>query len=355
MKKILFVIPSLGAGGAERQLLRLIKGINIPEVEIHLCALRDGGTFDKEVPKFAKRIHLVSYKNILKSVLTIRKYINRNDISIIHSFLPLANIYISFSILFMKKKPEFIISVRSLVRNFFRRNFFLNQFSFFFADIIVANSGTVRINIEKKYSVDQEKIRLIYNGIDCSEFPKKNKLKKNKSGFTILFIGRFDKNKGISILAEIIGKICGKGDIDFILVGKGPLKEDVIKIISDSGVSDKVEYVSEATDVVQYFSRSDLFVLPTLLEGLSNVVMEAMAAGVPVITTDIPANKELIIDGLNGFLVPPNDSSALYEKIIFVLKNQELINTITRNARAKIEQDFSAEKMVNKYSALYDS
>ncbi len=353
MNRILFVIPSLGTGGAERQLVRLIKGINLSKSEIHLCVLKQGGLFENNLPENIRRVNLNNYKNLPASIFTLKKYIKKNCISHVHTFLPLASFYIFLSLLFMRKRPRFIISIRSQITSFIKRNFYLNQFSFILADHIIVNSKAVMANTLRLFYVKSEKVRLIYNGINSSKYSEGESKSIKHTNFTLLFLGRLNRKKGVLVLLEIIEKLADRENIRYIIVGKGPLEKKMMSSIEQVGMGKRVDYINETNDVVSYFSKSDLFILPTFLEGLSNSVMESMAAGVPVVTTDIPSNKELITNGVEGFLVPVNNSSAFVEKIDFILNNRSIIPEIVEKAREKIKTGFSEVSMVEKYLRLY--
>jgi len=118
-------------------------------------------------------------------------------------------------------------------------------------------------------------------------------------------------------------------------------------------MQDKISFIGMRSDIPEILSITDLFVLPSLREGLPLALLEAMATGIPVIATSVGSNPEIVTDGINGFLVPPKDSDALAQKINEALLNMERAKRLGREGQNTVERSFTVEQMVNKYEQLY--
>jgi sugar transferase (PEP-CTERM/EpsH1 system associated) len=139
-----------------------------------------------------------------------------------------------------------------------------------------------------------------------------------------------------------------------VMVGDGPLYSDVRALLVREGLADRAWLPGERSDIAEILRGLDCFALPSLAEGISNTILEAMAAGLPVIATDVGGNSELIEAGRTGELVPPADPDALADRILIYARDRESARAAGRAGRARIERKFGLETMVQRYQALYD-
>lgn len=139
----------------------------------------------------------------------------------------------------------------------------------------------------------------------------------------------------------------------FIMVGDGPLRSKVEAAAAELGLTDRLILTGLRRDVPELMAAFDIFVLSSLWEGLPRVLPQAMAAGLPIVATDIDGNAEAVTDGVNGRLAPPGDPAALAEAIVALLHNQHLAREMGRAGQARVAE-FSAEKMVGKIAQLYE-
>jgi len=209
----------------------------------------------------------------------------------------------------------------------------------------------------RKAVISESKVEVIHNGINVEDFsPKstgnlfKSVLTDNAGKPVVLTVARMDRLKGHRYLLEAAASI---PEAVFVLAGDGPERTNLENLAAELGISDRVIFLGQRDDVLELLSDSDLFVLPSLLEGLSLSVLEAMASSKPVITTDIPGMDEIIVDGRSGILVPPEDPEALAGKIKQVLSDASVSNRIAAGGRQRVIERFSAEKMVSETSQLY--
>jgi len=138
------------------------------------------------------------------------------------------------------------------------------------------------------------------------------------------------------------------------MVGEGPLRAEVRRILDAAGVADLAWLPGERDDVPDILRGLDCFVLPSLAEGVSNTILEAMATGLPVIATRVGGNPELVAAGGTGWLVPPADDEAMATAIIAAAHEPDQTRAFGRAGRAEVERRFSLAAMVSAYQGLYD-
>jgi len=166
-------------------------------------------------------------------------------------------------------------------------------------------------------------------------------------------VGRLTRQKGYETLIKAAPAILNAfPQAWFVLIGEGELRSRLEELTRSLGVHERFRFIGKVEDVRPYLRRMDLFVLPSLWEGLPTVILESMASGVPVIATDIPGTRELIQDGFNGWLVPVGDLKSLSDKLLQSLSEPILRETVAAAALSKIGQ-FSIDQMAQKYENLF--
>lgn len=207
--------------------------------------------------------------------------------------------------------------------------------------------------------ISDNKIKIIYNGIDPQLFSQKFTCESqpisDKDKFIILSVGRLVEQKGHAYLIDSALKVLETfPNAIFYLAGDGPLFNTYKSKINDLGLSGKFVLLGNRNDIPKLLAESDLFVFPSLYEGLPISLLEALASGVPVICSAIPAVSDFICDGQNGKLVPVCDSKALATGIIELLIDEPLRTMFSLNGRKLIEDTFSISNMGYNYKKLFE-
>jgi len=182
-----------------------------------------------------------------------------------------------------------------------------------------------------------EKIRVVHCGVDVSLFETK---RHEGQGHRLLFVGRLVRAKGVLFLLETVARIEG-AMLD--IAGDGPHRNYLETKARSLGIGDRVRFLGyqSQAQVRELLRNADVFVMGSFAEGLPVVLMEAMAAGVPVVATRIAGIPELVDDGLNGFLVPPGDPAVTATAVRQLLEDAELRNRFAIAGRAKVEREFN--------------
>ena len=219
--------------------------------------------------------------------------------------------------------------------------------------------------LERRIGVEPERIRQIYNGVDPLRFSPRQGARPNLAppGFLpdpALVVGTVGRLAGVKDQATLLDAFACATSGDaipqarLVLVGDGPLRKDLEGRARALGIAGRVWFAGDRADVNDLMRLFDLFALPSLGEGISNTVLEAMASGLPVIATRVGGNPELVREGSTGVLVPPGDPEALGAQIARLLADADLRRGLGRAARERIIQGFSWERCVEQYLGVYD-
>lgn len=232
----------------------------------------------------------------------------------------------------------------------------------------VAVSKDLASWLNESIGIKASKITQIYNGVDFSKFECRRNLKRELFPLSFLphgqavvlgTVGRLAqvKDQG-SILAALALLFDRRPELKMtvrvVLVGDGPEREVLQRQVSELGLSDHVWLAGDRTDIPELLQSMDIFMLPSLGEGLSNTVLEAMASGLPVIATDVGGNPELVVPGVTGLLVSVGDSEGLSLAMQDLIETPERRQTMGASARKSIENKFDWGRAVEEYFAVYD-
>ena len=224
--------------------------------------------------------------------------------------------------------------------------------------MFVANSSAVADNTTHAFRVPRRRVRVILDGIDVDPWaaavPADLSAHSIRDGDTVcLTVARLHPQKGLTDLVEAASDVLRRrDDVRFVVAGGGPSRGVVEERIRASGLEGRVVLLGERRDVPALLARADLFVLPSRFEGLPTALIEAMAAGRPIVATSVGGNAEVVADGETGWIVPPERPHALAQAITEALDSD--LGAIGRNARRRAVQRFTADTMATAYAGLYE-
>ena len=243
------------------------------------------------------------------------------------------------------------------VRRFYRP--FVNRY--------VALSCHLEDYLEQQVAIAPEKISQIYNGVDTERFRPSRDGRPGIPGcpfgepgqWLIGTVGRMEAIKDPLTLARAFVRALELGsdaarNLRLVIVGDGALRDAVRQLLEQAGVADRVWFAGERADVPEIMRGLDGFVLPSLAEGVSNTILEAMASGLPVVATRVGGNSELIESGMTGTLVPPANSQALAQAMLGYCNDRSTARRHAKAALRVVEARFSLARMVSDYVKLYE-
>jgi sugar transferase (PEP-CTERM/EpsH1 system associated) len=231
----------------------------------------------------------------------------------------------------------------------------------------VALSDDLAGYLEKKVGVPASRVAHIYNGVDIGRFRPAGAQRSRIPGcpfldpslFLVGTVGRMQAVKAQTLLASAFVAALQrepalKDRLRLVMVGDGPLRAEAQAVLEAAGVGHLAWLPGERADVPDVMRGLDCFVLPSLAEGISNTILEAMASSLPVLATHVGGNAELVVAGVTGRLVPAGDVEALASGLLDMAGNRAAAAVMGRAGRERVEQHFSLPAMVGAYQALYD-
>jgi glycosyltransferase involved in cell wall biosynthesis len=348
--------------GGQRSLFHLISNLTdksfqayviVPNLEGGLAAKLQNvgiGVFSIELPKI-KNLNIF---HIIKTIWLLCKIIEKHEIDIIHTDGPRNTLYAGIAA--KVKKIPMIWHIRASNKDR------LDRFSYKMSSKIILVADALKSRFD--WAVNLNKAVTIYNGVDLSEFERKNvynhirqKYGVKDKDILITVAARVEPLKGQIYLIEAIKKLRGKfSDFRILLAGEvvdNFYKNDCIKMATEIGVHDRVIFTGPLNNINQILNETDIFVLPSLFEAFPRSIIEAMASSIPVIVTDVGGNTEAIENNVSGLIVPAKNSTALAEKICFLGHNPELRMKIGAEARNRAEKLFGIRENVEKIEYVY--
>jgi L-malate glycosyltransferase len=278
---------------------------------------------------------------------------------IIHSYLNSANSYGRIAALFTMI-PVIIASERSIYELGKDKKIFgiiIDKILAFITSGIICNTYNTSKNLIQKYSYNNKKVYTVHNGVEIGSYSKVNDYKCNKkSNLIVGTIANHSACKNYNLFlntTKIIIRDHKLNHVRFLSVGGGLLRNQTIKYSEELKISDKITFYPSTSGIQKFLRMMDVFVLCSNYEGLSNSIMEAMAAGIPCVVTDVGGNSELVIDGKSGYVVPVNDPNVLASKIIHLLNNKSLAKKFGNAGKQIIKKHFRLDQMVQKTEIIY--
>lgn len=360
--KLMLLIPTLDASGAEKQLTLLACGLPHDEFDVHVVALTRGGPFADELQRHGVRVSVLGkrWKFDPIALWRLRRLIRSERPDVLHTWLFAANAYGRLVCgRRMAHRPQLIVSERCVDVWKAGWQLWLDQRLIARTDRLIGNSPAVA-EFYRSLGVPAERITVIPNGVAVPEpvpFDRsalRAELEIPANAPVIGFVGRLAKQKRVDDLIYAMALVAIlRPEAFFLLVGDGPDRDSLMKFARDINIDHHIRFVGHRADVERLLRAMDVFWIASDFEGQSNSVMEAMAAGLPVIASDIPANRELVVDGQTGFLVKVGDRVGFQQFADRLFADRELATRLGQAGRERMRQHFTIERMVAAHATLY--
>lgn len=359
MLKITQFTFGLQPGGQERVVVDLAKTFH--EMG-HICTVyttQFRGELTVELESSDIAFHCLGLKKSYdpRALVPLMKYLKNNavDVVITHGN---SGCLIPRIAAIVSNVPAFIHVEHSIASNYKRKyNIFIDKFLSNFADKIVCVSMAVKQSLLQIEKIKPEKIVVIPNGLDIKRFAHVTDNTLKKSHFKkIGVIGRFSKEKGHIYFVEAATKIVKTfKNVEFIFVGDGPCRQWIEQKVKEYNIDTYCHFLGVRHDIGNILQELDIFVLPSIREGLPISLLEAQYFGIPSVATDVGGNPEIIKNGYNGLIVPPKNSNAIASAIHRLLIDDELRNTFSLRGKEMFNQTFTVHKMANAYLEIINS
>ncbi len=367
MKKIniLHIYQNSKIGGVQRQLLNTVSQYNKELFNPIVCCFGPKEEIGKEIEKIGlefiplniKRYHKFSFKIIIK----LYQIMKERNIHIVRTHKYRASLYgrIAAS---LARVPVVITSVHGNYRKDLRlKRKLANRILSNVTDRIVAVSESIKQDILKYDRIEPFKVIVINNGVDIIKFNPEGNFHNIRREFSISdseiiigFIGRLVPAKGLEYLINAFSLLSRElKNIKLLIVGEGSLLNILRERVKENAINQKVIFTGKRYDIPDILSAIDIFVMPSLAEGLPNSLLEAMAMGKPIIATTAGGIPEVIKDGINGILIPPRDVDSLATAMKKLLEDPFFSVKIGQGARDFVEKNLSNIATTKKWESLY--
>lgn len=367
--------PPLGGGAGNASFYLLREYAKIPNLKIDFITSSIDEHYYQEkvgenifihrlpIGKNKQNIHFQSQADLLRYTKAAYKFakvlIKENKYDLTHSFFTVPCGYISLK-LKQKFKLPYIVSLRGSDVPYYSERFtFIYKLLMPLIKRIWKNAEFVIANSEglKKLALRSDpgrEIGIIYNGIDIAEFRPQPELKDPKK-FQIICVSRVTPRKGIRFLVQAFKNIAEKfPQAQLLVIGDGNEKQSLMDLARALELGEKAVFLGLVSHekLSQYYAKASIFVLPSLNEGMSNTMLEAIASGLPIIATDTGGTKELVKEGMNGFIVPMQDNYAITQKIEKLIENPHMAEQFGIESRRRAEE-LSWKNVAKQYADLY--
>ncbi|PIE35298.1 hypothetical protein CSA56_04780 [candidate division KSB3 bacterium] len=382
--KIVYIIGRLVIGGAEKQITETAARINRDIFDVRLYCLSEGGPLEAFVREhhidttIFESVRYTSFPSFVSYLLTrlkkfqaLYRYLKREQPDIVHCYMFAPSIYGGI-ISRLTGHPILITNRRCL--GLFKENKplfqFLENMVNRFTDLVLVNSKALRDDVLQREKIDPQKVRIIYNGVNIQKFtpiPKdsesyalvsetKQKLGiPNNDGIIVGMLATLFPYKGhrdFITAASIVHRTYPK--IWFVCVGADRgIREELQQLGHHLGLSSHLIFPGEFQDAAEILPVFDIQVSASCEEGFSNAILEGMASGIPMITTDVGGTPEAVQHEVTGLLVPPKDPEKLALAMMSLIENPECASRLGMNGRKRVESRFSMEEMIHSLEHVY--
>jgi glycosyltransferase involved in cell wall biosynthesis len=378
--RVVFVIGNLDVGGAERHLLQILPHLARRGIHPSVYTLSHKGELAPELeakgitvvaPPFAENFRRFPpwvRKTVLLLLSAARLWIlmlqQRPDV--VHFFLPEAYLLGGMLSLFAPISVR-VMSRRSL-NDYQKRRPILGQIECWLhsrMDAVIGNSLRVATQLAQE-GVSEDRLGLIYNGLDMSVFdevgPAARERMRGELGIPIdalvmVLVANLIPYKGHADLLDALGNIAAELPADWVLlcVGRDEGIGNTLRSLADElGIGGHIRWLGQRDDIPELLAAADLGLSCSHEEGFSNAVLECVAAGLPMVVTDVGGNGEAVIDGESGYVIPPHSPRAFADAVRRLTADSDLRASMGRRAQARIRSRFSADRCVSNYARLYE-
>ena len=364
--RIALFAPLLGTGGTQRHLQQVVALLDPARFHVEVLTLRAGGEVEDELRAGGVSVRSLSVgarlssARTLRAIVTAARALRRGRIDVVHGYQWRPALVGALAGR-LAGVPLRLASKRSLTgedrqaerawRHIARQ-----------VDTVIVNAEALRVEGEQRGM--RCRWTLLQNGVDTEHFrldppdpAARAALGLDPQRPVVGTIGRLEDRKGHDQLLRAAGTMLAGGNgrrPQIVIVGDGPLREKLQAQAHSLGVADSVRFVGTVADVRPSLAAMDVFVLPSHAEGMSNALMEAMAAARPVVATAVGGNTEVVVDGKTGVLIPPADPAAIADAIAALLCDPDRAAGLGAAAREFVTRRFGARARVAELEQLYE-
>jgi glycosyltransferase involved in cell wall biosynthesis len=364
--QLAYFIDHLKVGGAQRHLIEVLRHLDRQRFSPQIWTLRGEGELIQEAERLGTPVKNFGLGARLQDPRVIPLFrrairqLRQERVQIVHTYLSFANIVGALTAAFARV-PVLLVSKRSLDRYQKKLEAWSHWAVNRFADRVIANADAVKDFVIETEGCPADKIIVIPNGIN-GEFAANGARDKERGALglgpcdrVVGTLGRLAWKKGqeyfLAAAAEILKE---EPRATFVLVGDGPLRTQLEGQARTLGIADRVKFLGQRLDSQTVISLFDIFVLPSVIEGMPNALLEAMALEKPVVVTNAGGNAEVVQDGITGFVVPTRQPTEMAQRILHLLRQETLAQGFAAAARRSVRQRYSFHQTLQAMETLYE-
>ena len=364
---IAFIIDTIQSptAGTEKQLIFLLKQLNREKFNPYLCVLQSSEWLEKDFsicPLFVAGIHSLKQLKSWRGIKSLVHFLKKQRISVVQTFFEDAN---RIGIL-----AASLAGIRTIISSKRNQGYFntkpanvLKRMLNKKVSLFIANSRSTKDWVVRSEKIPAEKIEVIYNGLDPELFfsltreervEYKEKTRLSAEASIVGIIANLRPVKGLDVFIRAAEKVSqARPESQFLIVGDGPERKKLEVLARDLGMSGKIKFLGQIVDVLPLLKIMDIGVLSSYSESLSNSLLEYMAAGLPVVSTDVGGLNEVLRHGEGGYFISVGDDEAMARSILALITNPEMSLAMGRYNREIIKKDFNKEQYVLTHERAY--
>lgn len=361
---VLILDNELDMGGVEKKLYEFLSRIDRSHYSVSVCCLKRGGFLKDSFVRMGFPFYegILTHKYDALAYPRFARILRNEGIDLIYTFAHPNTMFFSWMAKRTGAVKAWIVSFHAtgnvrgepLLRGYQRA--LLSR-----VDAMIAVAHTHKRHLIETEGLEEEKIRVIHNGVDTAKYHPGNVVSRIRNEFgiehgetVVTTIASLKPVKGIDVLLAAAARVLQRAEgVRFLIVGEGPDRDDLQSQARSLGIDRRVTFAGLREDVEAILRSSDLFVLPSRNEAFPNAVLEAMASGLAVVSTDVGSVREIIVDGENGLVVPPMDTEALASAAFELLDDRDKREAFGRKGRELVERNFVLESMCRNREELF--
>jgi glycosyltransferase involved in cell wall biosynthesis len=361
--RLMLLAVGLGVGGTEGQVLEIASRLDRRRFEVSVCSLKGAGVITHELRARGVRVITLDGKGAwdVRVLYRLFRLIRAERPGVIHAFLPLANLA-ACVVGRLLDVPVLLLSFRDVETGKDWPLRLVNGLTIRVSDAATCSSEAVRRFALTAFGGDERRYVTINNGVDATRFIPRQALPKSELGLReeVPVIGTVcrlvEPTKGLSVLLQGVARLAAPPvslSCQLLIVGEGPALRQLHDLGERLGILSQVIFAGMRRDIADVLPLFDVFVMPSLSEGFGIAIVEAMAAGRPVVASAVGGIPEVVVQGETGLLVPPGDPGALGDAIAHLVNHPEQARLMGERGRERARDLFSIESAVKRHEDLY--
>jgi glycosyltransferase involved in cell wall biosynthesis len=359
---VVYLAHAFSVGGAEEMVLNLVRHLP-PRYEPMVCCIHEAGPIGEEIRKTGTPFQVLGLNPGLRHPLDIqgvRRYLRETQPQIVHTFLLTASLYGRLAAI-LERVPIVIGTEVNIYEHKRRHHAFAERLLMGGTDKVIVSAASVRDFYIRQVHADPAKVDVIYNAVDFSQAVVSVSRNEMRAALGVPLdapvagvIARLTEQKGHRFLFEALAATPSLAATHLLVVGGGALEADLRGRVETLGLGSRVHFLGPRRDLGNLLGAMDLFVMPSLWEGLPLSLVLAMGAGVPPVATAVAGIPEVVDDGRTGLLVPAGDAAALGAAVGRMVSDAGFRERVGRDARASVLPRFGVDRYVQAIADLYD-